>query len=150
MSHPCYAGAVATILLDSDLVTLRKELRTMLASPEHTIIDAASGPDVLAATRAGGIDLVICDMQMGAMGALAVTMELRHDESYGFAEPVPVLILLDRRADAFLARRTGAEGFVLKPLEPLTVRSAVRALLRGDAFEDDALTPATVRVGQTA
>ena len=89
-------------------------------------------------------------MQMGAMGALAVTMELRHDESYGFAEPVPVLILLDRRADAFLARRTGAEGFVLKPLEPLTVRSAVRALLRGDAFEDDALTPATVRVGQTA
>ena len=122
----------------------------MLESPELEIVEAATGPDVLILTRAGGIDLLICDLQMGSMGAMAVTMELRHDESYGFAEPVPVLMLLDRRADAFLARRCGAEGFVLKPLEPLTVRSAVRALLRGDAFEDEALTPATVRAGDGA
>ena len=122
----------------------------MLESPELEIVEAVTGPDVLILTRAGGIDLLICDLQMGSMGAMAVTMELRHDESYGFAEPVPILMLLDRRADAFLARRCGAEGFVLKPLEPLTVRSAVRALLRGDAFEDEALTPATVRAGDGA
>jgi len=122
----------------------------MLASPEHTLVEASTGPEVLALTRAGGIDLVICDLQMGSMGAMAITMELRHDESYGFAEPVSVLMLLDRRADVFMARRCGAEGFVLKPLEPLTVRAAVRALLRGDAFEDTALTPATVRVGTSA
>ncbi len=141
---------MATILLASDLAALRKELRTMLASPEHTLVEASTGPEVLALTRAGGIDLVICDLQMGSMGAMAITMELRHDESYGFAEPVSVLMLLDRRADVFMARRCGAEGFVLKPLEPLTVRAAVRALLRGDAFEDTALTPATVRVGTSA
>jgi DNA-binding NarL/FixJ family response regulator len=122
----------------------------MLEAPELTILEAATGPEVLSLTRAGGIDLVVCDLQMGSMGAMAVTMELRHDESYGLADPVPVLMLLDRRADAFLARRCGAEGFVLKPLEPLTVRSAVRDLLRGDAFEDEALTPATVRAGDGA
>jgi DNA-binding NarL/FixJ family response regulator len=118
----------------------------MIASPELVIHEASSGPEVLALTRAGGVDLVICDLQMGSMGAMAVTMELRHDESYGLAEPVAVLMLLDRRADVFIARRAGAEGFVLKPLEPLTVRRALRALLRGESFEDQALTPATVPV----
>ena len=59
----------------------------------------------------------------------------------------PVLMLLDRRPDVFLARRSGAEGFVVKPLDPQRVRRAVRALLRGETFEDDAWKPATVRVG---
>jgi DNA-binding NarL/FixJ family response regulator len=122
----------------------------MIDAPEHTILDASTGPEVLALTRAGGIDLLLCDLQMGAMGGIAVTMELRHDESYGLAEPVPVLLLLDRRADVFQARRCGAEGFVLKPLEPLTVRAAVRTLLRGGEYEDTAMTPATVRAGQPA
>ncbi len=39
-----------------------------------------------------------------------------------------VLMLLDRRADVFLARRSGAEGFLVKPLDPQRVRAAVRAL----------------------
>lgn len=135
-----------TIVIASDLPSLRRELRAMIDASEFTIHEVASGPDVLRLTRAGGIDLVICDLQMGAMGAMAVTMELRHDESYGLAEPVAVLMLLDRRADVFIARRASADGFVLKPLEPLTVRRAVRALLRGESFEDQALTPATVPV----
>jgi DNA-binding response OmpR family regulator len=95
---------------------------------------------------AGDIDLVIVDLQIGSMGGVAVTMDLRHEESYGAIGHVPVLMLLDRRADVFLARRSGAEGFVVKPLNPLAVRRAVRALLRGDVYEDDALTPATIRV----
>lgn len=141
---------MATILIASDLAALRHELRTMIDAPEHELLEATSGPEVLAETRAGGIDLLICDLQMVSMGGVAVTMELRHDESYGLADPVPVLLLLDRRADVFLARRCGAEGFVMKPLEPLTVRTAVRALLRGDGFEDASLTPATVRAGRSA
>lgn len=141
---------MSTILIASDLAALRADLVSMLAAPDRTLVEVASGPEVLAATRAGGIDLVILDAQIGAMGFMAITMELRHDESYGLAGPVPVLNLLDRRADVFLSRRSGAEGFVLKPLEPLTVRAAVRALLRGEAFEDTSLTPATVRAGSPA
>jgi DNA-binding response OmpR family regulator len=54
-------------------------------------------------------------------------------------------MLLDRRPDVFLARRSGAEGFVVKPLDPQRVRSAVRALLRGEVYEDETFRPATVR-----
>jgi len=81
------------------------------------------------------------------MGGMAICMELRHEESYGAAEPVAVLMLLDRRPDVFLARRSGAEGFLVKPLDPQRLRNAVRALLRGEEYEDESLRPATVRVG---
>jgi DNA-binding NarL/FixJ family response regulator len=138
---------VATILLASDLASLRRELETMLAGPDLTIEEAASGPETIARVQLGGVDLVITDLQIGAMGGVAITMELRNLESYGDADPVPVLMLLDRRPDVFLARRAGADGFVVKPLDPQRVRQAVRALLRGDSYEDESLRPATVRVG---
>ncbi len=119
----------------------------MLEGPDLFIEEAASGPEVLARVREGGVDLAILDLQIGSMGAMAITMELHHEESYGAIEPVAVLMLLDRRPDVFLARRSGAEGFVVKPLDPQRVRAAVRAILRGESYEDETLRPATVRVG---
>lgn len=118
----------------------------MLEAPELSILEASSGPEVLALLKEHEIDLAILDMQIGSMGAMAICLELHHEESYGAADHVAVLMLLDRRPDVFLARRSGAEGFVVKPLDPQRVRRAVRALLRGETFEDDAWKPATVRV----
>ncbi len=118
----------------------------MLEGPDLTIEEFANGRDVLERVKDGDVDLVILDMQIGAMGAMAICMDLRHEESYGALEPVSVLMLLDRRPDVFLARRSGAEGFVVKPLDPQRVRTAVRALLRGEGYEDETFRPATVRV----
>ena len=39
-------------------------------------------------------DLAILDLQVGSMGAMAVTMSLRLDESAGVVDHVPVLMLL--------------------------------------------------------
>ncbi len=138
---------MALVLLASDQPALRHDLRLTLEGPGIEIEEAASGPEVVERVREGGVDLVVVDLQLGAMGAMAVTLELRGEESYGALEPVPVLMLLDRRPDVFLARRSGAEGFLVKPLEPARVRAAVRALLAGEEYEDDAWTPVTVRAG---
>jgi DNA-binding response OmpR family regulator len=138
---------VPTVLLASDLASLRHELRTMLEGPDLFVEEVANGPDVVTRVKEGGVDLAVLDMQIGSMGAMAICMELRHEESYGAADPVSVLMLLDRRPDVFLARRSGAEGFVVKPLDPQRVRAAVRALLQGGSYEDESLRPATVRVG---
>jgi DNA-binding response OmpR family regulator len=140
---------VATVLLASDLASLRRELNVMLSGPDIDIEEASSGVETIDRVKEGGVDLVIVDLQIGSMGGMAITMELRNLESYGGADPVSVLMLLDRRPDVFLARRSGAEGFVVKPLEPQRLRTAVRALLRGESYEDDSLRPATVRVGST-
>jgi DNA-binding response OmpR family regulator len=136
---------VATVLLASDLSSLRHELRVMLEGPDIVIEEVATGPGVRSRVAEGGVDLVIVDMQIGSMGGMAICMDLRHEESYGAAEPVAVLMLLDRRPDVFLARRSGAEGFIVKPLDPQRVRTAVRALLRGEEYEDETFRPATVR-----
>lgn len=117
----------------------------MLESPDVVIHEADSGPAVLRMVRDGGIDLVVADLQIGAMGGMAICLELRHDESYLPADPVSVLMLLDRRADVFLARRAGADGFLVKPLDPQRVRAAIRTLLNGEEYDDDFLRPATVR-----
>ena len=138
---------MATVLLASDLASLRHELRVMLEGPDLFIEEADSGTEVVLRVKEGGVDLVIVDLQIGSMGGMAICMELRHEESYGASDPVSVLMLLDRRADVFLARRSGAEGFVVKPLDPQRMRAAVRAVLRGEEYEDESLRPATVRVG---
>ena len=136
---------MSNVLIASDLLSLRNELRSMLESPDVVIEGVTTGPEVITRVKQGGIDLVITDLQIASMGGMAITMDLRHEESYGAADPVAVLMLLDRRADVFLARRSGAEGFIVKPLDPQRVRAAVRALLRGESYEDESLRPATVR-----
>jgi DNA-binding NarL/FixJ family response regulator len=51
------------------------------------------------------------------------------------------LILLDRRADVFLARRSAAEGWLVKPLDPIRIRRASRAVLEGGTFHDESYKP---------
>ena len=91
-------------------------------------------------------DLVIVDLQMGNMGGMAVCLDLRLEESYGNLPHVPVLMLLDRRADVFLARRSGAEGWLVKPLDPIRLRRAAAAVVGGGTFHDESFQPVPVLV----
>jgi len=95
-------------------------------------------------------DLVVVDLQMGSMGGMAVCMDLRLEESGGRAPHVPVLMLLDRRADVFLARRAGAEGWVVKPLDALRLNRAVVRLLAGQTSFDETYLPPTVALSHPA
>jgi CheY-like chemotaxis protein len=141
---------VPTILVASDAPSVRRQLRSTTAGPDVTVIEARSGPDVVEACLSETPpDLVVVDMQMGNMGGMAVCLELRLNESYLDVPHVAVLMLLDRRPDVFLARRSGAEGWLVKPLDPQRLRRAVRALLAGGTYHDDAYLPVPVLVGQS-
>jgi CheY-like chemotaxis protein len=138
---------VQTIVVASDTAAIRREITSALESPSLGILEASSGPEAIALVREGEVDLVIADIQMGAMGAIAVTLELRLEASYDQIDPTPVLMLLDRRADVFQAKRSGAEGWIVKPLDAMRVRRAARAILDGDRFEDDSYQPVPLLVG---
>lgn len=71
------------------------------------------------------------------MGGMAVTMDLRLDHSSGALPHVPVLMLLDRVADVHMARRSGAEGWIIKPLDALRLRKAVNALTSGSCYAEE-------------
>jgi CheY-like chemotaxis protein len=138
---------VARILVASDAPSVRREIASVTEGPEVEVIGAASGPDVVRTVLEDPPDLVVVDMQMGNMGGMAVCLELRLEESYLDIPHVPVLMLLDRRPDVFLARRSGAEGWLVKPLDPLRVRRATRELLGGGTYHDESYQPVPVLVG---
>jgi len=138
---------VQTILVASDAPTLRREIEAVISGPDVTVHSVMSGPEVVAFVTKEPVDLVIVDMQMGNMGGMAVCLELRLQESYDALDHIAVLMLLDRRPDVFLARRSGAEGWLVKPLDPLRLRRAVKILLDEGTYSDDSYIPVPVLVG---
>ena len=131
------------VVLASDETWVRDEVKAVLSGrPDVDVHEVATGADVLAAVHEYEPELVIVDLQIGSMGGMAATMDLRLEESADRIDHVPVLMLLDRRPDVFLARRAGAEGWVIKPLDPIRLRKAIDALLEGGTYHDQAYRPA--------
>jgi DNA-binding response OmpR family regulator len=137
---------VQTILVASDAASVRSEVKAVVGEPDVEVIEVHTGPEVPALVHEHEPDLLVVDLQMGNMGGMAVCLELRLEESYGNLPHVPVLMLLDRRADVFLARRSGAEGWLVKPLDPMRIRRATRALVGGGTYHDESFQPVPLRV----
>ena len=135
-----------TVLVASDAPSVRREIASVISGPSVQVREAASGPEVLAAVHEEPPDLVVVDMQMGNMGGMAVCLELNLEETYLDVDHIPVLMLLDRRPDVFLARRSGAEGWVVKPMDARRLRRATAALLEGGSYADDSYQPVPVMV----
>jgi DNA-binding NarL/FixJ family response regulator len=132
------------VIVAADAPWVVDEVRSVLSGPSDTVRVVTAGPLVLPAVEADKPDLVILDLQIGSMGGIAVCMDLHLEEGAGRLDHVPVLVLLDRRADVFLARRVEADGWLLKPLDPIRLRKAIRTLLAGDTYEDPTRQPPTV------
>ncbi len=129
------------MLIVSDSESVLEELRSALEDDETDIGELRAGEDVRLAVEQDPPDLVITDLQVGNMGGLAICLDLHLEESGGRIPHVPVVILLDRRADVFLARRAAAEGWLVKPLDPIRIRRAARAVLDGGTFHDESYKP---------
>jgi DNA-binding NarL/FixJ family response regulator len=132
---------VEVVLIVSDSESVLEELRSALEDDETDIGELRAGEDVRLAVEQDPPDLVITDLQVGNMGGLAICLDLHLEESGGRIPHVPVVILLDRRADVFLARRAAAEGWLVKPLDPIRIRRAARAVLDGGTFHDESYKP---------
>jgi DNA-binding NarL/FixJ family response regulator len=135
---------VPDVVVAADAPWVVDEVKAVLSDPDDRVRVVEAGVEVLPEVVADKPDLVILDLQIGNMGAMAACMELRLEESAGRIDHVPVLLLLDRRADVFLARRTEAEGWIIKPLDPIRLRKAIRSILAGDGYEDPSHRPPTV------
>ena len=136
------------ILLATDAQWILNEVVAILGTPSTSFTVVSDGRDVSAAVKTHTPDLAILDLQSGSMGAMAVAMNLRLDHSSGNAPLVPVLMFLDRVADVHLARRSGADGWIIKPLDALRLRRAVTMVLDGDVYQEGLPTNADVLTNQ--
>ena len=133
---PTGSVLVVHVILATDADWLVDEVVAALGGPDTTFTHCRDGRAVAGVVKGRTPDLVILDLQIGTMGGIAVTMDLRLDESGGTLPHVPILMLLDREADIHMARRSGADGWLIKPLDALRLRRASRAVAGGGCFAE--------------
>ncbi|MFT4216359.1 MAG: response regulator [Micropruina sp.] len=127
MSHD-----TAKILVYSDDRTTREQVRLALGRtvasdlPPIEIYEAATQPAVLAAADAGGLDLLILDAEANPSGGIGLCKQLKDE----IAECPPILLLIIRVADAWLATWSRADAMSMLPIDPVRLPGAVADLLR--------------------
>jgi DNA-binding response OmpR family regulator len=126
------------ILVGTDADHVLNDIAAALGGPDVSFTVCRNGRDVAGVVKLRTPDLVVLDLQIGSMGGMAVTMSLRLDESAGTLPHVPVMMLLDRRADIHLAKRCAADGYLVKPLNPLSLKRLARSILAPPAEVADA------------
>ena len=122
------------MLLATDADWIHEEVEAALTASDTTLHRVRAGIEVLAACKEVEADLVLLDLQIGNMGGMASCLAIRHDEEAGRLPATAVLMLLDRQADVFLARRSDADGWLVKPLDAYRLRRATEALLAGGTW----------------
>ena len=118
-----------TVLAASDAPWVRDKVKTALCGPGFEVIEVDRGRDVRQVVADRRPDLVVVDLQIANMGGMAVALDLRLEESGDRLAHVPILLLLDREADRFLARRSTADAMLVKPIDAGTLRRTAKTLL---------------------
>ncbi len=123
------------VLVYSDDASTRAEIRLAVGRkpaadlPVIEFTECATQPAALEkldeASKTGSIDLVIVDGE-ARPGGLGLCRQLK-DEIY---ECPPVLAIIARRDDGWLATWSRADGVVGRPLDPIAVAGAVTDLIR--------------------
>jgi len=119
--------AVQVLVISAD-PALREQLRVTLGTVERRTgqrweyLEAANGIVGLRLAWRALPDVVIADEIASGAGAFAVAKDLR-----GAAEPFPgaIILVLARRQDAWLARWSEADAWVVKPVDPFALADAV-------------------------
>lgn len=120
---------MATVLVAGDGTWIRDQVRTALTGPDLELIEVHRGQEVRDLVASRHPDLVILDLQIANMGGVAVAIDLHLEASAGRAPSVPILLLLDREHDRFLAKRAATDAELVKPIDPGTLRRTVKRLL---------------------
>lgn len=111
---------MSRVLVVADESWVRNEVHAALSIGSNELIDHADPATAAAAATKESVDVAVVDLQVASMGGMALTRAMRDQD-----EPVPVIMLLDREADTFLAGRAGATAWVTKPFTAAALRSAV-------------------------
>ena len=124
---------MTTILVAAEAKWVRDQVRSAFVGPGQEVVEVTRGQDVRAQVADLEPDLVVLDLQIGNMGGVAVAIDLRLEESGGRLPHVPILLLLDRRDDAFIARRADVDLTLVKPVDAGVLRRGAAPLLAAAA-----------------
>jgi DNA-binding response OmpR family regulator len=122
---------VLTILLYASDRTTRQNVRLALGRkvapdlPPVRVLEVATQAAVISAMDAGGIDLAILDGE-AVPGGMGLCRQLKDE----ILRCPPILVVIGRPDDAWLATWSRADGAVSHPVDPIRLPAAVAGLLR--------------------
>lgn len=92
------------------------------------VLEATNGRDALrmVVDAGGDVGLVVTDETAEPFGAFGLSRELKL-----LIDPPKVIVLLDRQQDQWLARWSGADRWLLRPVDPFALADAAADLTAG-------------------
>lgn len=118
-----------TVLLVADDAWVRNDVEGSLIDPAVEFVSVTDARTTVAVAREASPDIYVVDAQVGSMGGMAITRALKEAFGAGALERAPIVMLLDRSADTFMAGRAAADGWIVKPFSAQEFRAVVEAAL---------------------
>jgi DNA-binding response OmpR family regulator len=114
------------ILVVDDEKLLVKGIKFNLENEGYTVEACYDGEAAVSMAKSGNYDLIILDLMMPKKDGLEACQEIRSFST------VPIIMLTARSEDAdqLMGFESGADDYVTKPFNILTLKARVRALLR--------------------
>jgi DNA-binding response OmpR family regulator len=126
------AERTLTVLVYSDDPSTRATVVAALGRrpaadlPVVEVVEFATEPALIRRLDAGGVDLAILDGEAVPSGGMGIAKRMKNEI---YAAP-PVLLLIGRPQDAWLATWSQAEAIIPHPIDPVLLAEAAAALLR--------------------
>jgi DNA-binding response OmpR family regulator len=131
VSQETAAARPLKVLVYSDDRTVRQQVYLALGPrpsadlPDIEYTECATEPAVISAVDKGGFDLLILDGEAAPAGGLGIARQLK-DEIY---KCPPILVLVGRPQDAWLATWSRADAAVAHPINGIALAGEVIRLL---------------------
>ena len=118
------------VLLIDDHSLVRKGIEELLQSRGIQVVaSVSSGEEGVRRAREISSDIILLDVKMPRMTGIETLKQLR---ASGVSTPVVMLTMSREDDDLNAALRSGAQGYLLKDMEPEELLPALEAVLRGD------------------
>ncbi len=96
-------------------------------APEAEIIEVATAPALFRRLDAGGVDVMVLDGEAQPAGGMGISRQAK-DEIYNCP---PVLLIIARADDRWLATWSKADAVVSHPIDPVALARELAGLMRG-------------------
>ncbi len=120
------------VLLADDHGLVRRGISSLLADePDIQVVgEASDGQEATERARELMPDIILMDVSMPRMNGLEATRRIKHDLPY---VRIVMLTVSEEDRDLIEAVKSGAQGYLLKKLEPHTLADTIRGVMRGEA-----------------